>query len=142
MIQAEQIFVDKPIIRGGWRMPAPGLNTVLAVDDEPVELQFIALVLRRSGYDVVETTSGHEALAILEVRPDVTLVIADCRMPHMSGSQLLGRIAARWPGIKLVATSGAPPPDGIPVQATFLQKPYRPTVLARHIDERLAVRGP
>ncbi len=142
MIQAEQGFVEDIITRDRWRMPTPGRNTVLAVDDEPVELQFIALVLRRSGFEVIETTSGHEALSVLEARPEVTLVIADCRMPHMSGPQLLSRIAVRWPEIKLVATSGAPRPEGVPVQATFLQKPYRPTVLARHIEERLAVPVP
>lgn len=118
-------------------MSTAGPTTILAVDDEPVELQFISLVLGRAGYEVIGTASGLSALSVLEARSDVALVIADCRMPHMSGPQLLGEIAVRWPEIKLIATSGAPEPDNLPGEATFLQKPYRPSALARHVDGRL-----
>ncbi len=118
-------------------MSIAGPSTNHVVDDEPVELQYISLVLGRAGYEVVGTTSGPSAISVLEGRSDVALVIADCRMPHMSGSRLLSEIVVRWPGIKLVATSGAPEPDDLPREATFLQKPYRPSVLTRHVDERL-----
>jgi DNA-binding NtrC family response regulator len=118
-------------------MSTAGPTTILAVDDEPVELQFITLVLGRAGYEVIGTASGLSALSVLDTRADVALVIADCRMPHMSGPQLLSEIAIRWPHIKLIATSGAPAPDGLPHEATFLQKPYRPSVLTDHVDGRL-----
>ena len=118
-------------------MSTAGPITILAVDDEPVELQFITLVLGRAGYEVIGTASGLSALALLEARSDVALVIADCRMPHMSGPELLGQIAVRWPNIKLIATSGAPEPDNLIGEATFLQKPYRPSVLTHHVDRRL-----
>jgi CheY-like chemotaxis protein len=118
-------------------MSTAGLPTILVVDDEPVELQFTSLVLGRAGYEVVETASGPSALTVLETRSDVVLVIADCRMPYMSGPQLLSQIAVRWPDIKLIATSGGQEPDDLPDEATFLQKPYRPSVLTRHVDGRL-----
>ncbi|HEX2556247.1 MAG TPA: response regulator [Microvirga sp.] len=118
-------------------MSTAGPTIILAVDDEPVELQFIALVLGRAGYEVIGTASGPSALAVLEARSDVALVVADCRMPHMSGPELLGQIAVRWPEIKLIATSGAPEPDDLPDKTTFLQKPYRPSVLTHHVDRRL-----
>ena len=118
-------------------MSTAGPTTILAVDDEPVELQFISLVLGRAGYEVIGTASGLGALSVLDSRADVALVIADCRMPHMSGPQLLSQIAVRWPHIKLIATSGAPAPNDLPHEATFLQKPYRPSLLTDHVDGRL-----
>jgi CheY-like chemotaxis protein len=112
-------------------------TVILAVDDEPGVRQLIGLSLRRVGYEVLEAAGGEEALAILAERPDVTLVLLDCRMPGMSGSELAKAILVQWPAMKLIASSGDPKPPDMPEVASFLAKPYRPSVMIAHVAERL-----
>jgi two-component system, response regulator PdtaR len=64
---------------------------VLAVDDDRVMLEALTRGLRKAGYDVLEATSGEQALRLaIEHRPD--LAILDMRMPGMSGLELAGRL--------------------------------------------------
>jgi DNA-binding NtrC family response regulator len=65
------------------------------VDDEPGNVELFVL---HFGEDFVVHTagSGEAGLALLE-REDVGLVVTDERMPHMSGIELLERVAACWP---------------------------------------------
>jgi DNA-binding response OmpR family regulator len=61
---------------------------ILVVDDEDDILQFLELVLREKGYDVVTAPGGHEALTKAQVeRPD--LVLLDIMMPQMDGWEVL-----------------------------------------------------
>jgi DNA-binding response OmpR family regulator len=61
---------------------------ILVVDDEDDILQFLELVLREKGYDVVTAASGQEALTRAQMeRPD--LVLLDIMMPQMDGWEVL-----------------------------------------------------
>jgi CheY-like chemotaxis protein len=112
-------------------------SVILVVDDEPSVRQVAASALRRAGYEVLEASGGDEALVILAERPDVRLVMLDCRMPKMTGPELAKAILARWPAVRLVAASGDPRSPDLPAEATFLRKPFRPSVLREHVTERL-----
>ena len=61
---------------------------VLVVDDEPRMIHFIRLNLDHDGYEVIEATSGTEALELLRDRmPD--LILLDVMMPDMDGFETL-----------------------------------------------------
>jgi two-component system KDP operon response regulator KdpE len=61
---------------------------VLVVDDEPRMIHFIHLNLDHDGYEVIEATSGTEALELLRDRmPD--LILLDVMMPDMDGFETL-----------------------------------------------------
>ena len=65
--------------------------TVMVVEDEPDLMLTFRIVLRTAGYDVIEASSGEEALSVLgEVLPDA--VILDLRLPGMDGWQVLSEI--------------------------------------------------
>src|SRR5918911_2482762 len=75
---------------------APKRPAILAVDDEPAVLAAVARDLRRGfgdRYRILRTASGGEALELLRqlrTRGDqVALLIADQRMPGMSGTDYL-----------------------------------------------------
>ena len=70
-------------------------HTVLAVDDEPGNLEIIKRVLAPD-FDVVTSSSGGAALALYEAH-DVAVVITDQKMPRMTGLELLVAIAERYP---------------------------------------------
>jgi len=62
---------------------------LLCVDDEPIVLESLRDVLRRS-FDVRTATSGPEALALLRREPrGYAVVLSDMRMPGMPGSVFL-----------------------------------------------------
>ena len=69
---------------------------VLIVDDDPVNLQVLNNYLGMRQYQVEKTTSGPDAIALLEngYRPD--LVVLDVMMPRMSGYEVTKIIRSQW----------------------------------------------
>lgn len=62
-------------------------TTILAVDDEPRLLKFLALNLEAKGFAALTTTDGQHALELVRSRqPD--LVLLDLMMPQMDGFTL------------------------------------------------------
>ncbi|MFN8124591.1 MAG: HDOD domain-containing protein [Thermoleophilia bacterium] len=80
---------------------------ILFVDDEPMVLEGLANALRkhRKEWRMTFAVGGEEALARLEEQ-HFDVVVADMRMPGMSGEQLLERVRARWPETARIVLSG------------------------------------
>ena len=67
---------------------------ILAVEDNPINLKLLLMVLGRLGYKKVLTaTNGVEALAVLEKEP-VDLIFMDLQMPVMTGIEATHQIRA------------------------------------------------
>jgi two-component system, NtrC family, response regulator PilR len=64
------------------------MSTILVVDDEPDIIEVLEIVLLDEGLEVLKSTSGREALAILR-KNEVDVVISDIKMPDFSGVELL-----------------------------------------------------
>src|SRR4030042_717546 len=80
---------------------------ILAVDDEPDVLNAVAGALRRrfgTEYRILKTSSGEEALAAVhELKrrgTAVALLLADQRMPVMSGTEFLAKAIGVYPEVK------------------------------------------
>jgi len=66
-------------------------RTILLVDDEPMWLDAMRMILKDEGYKTITVTSGEEALLKLQKRkPD--LIMTDVRMPIMNGFDLYQKI--------------------------------------------------
>jgi DNA-binding response OmpR family regulator len=64
------------------------MKKIMVVDDEQDILQFLDLVLRERGYEVITASSGQEALTRAATeKPD--LVLLDVMMPEMDGWEVL-----------------------------------------------------
>ena len=79
--------------------------TVLVVDDEENVLRSVERLFRREPYRLLTAASAEEALAAVEREP-VHLVMADQRMPGMTGIQLIQRIRERYPEVMRVVFTG------------------------------------
>ncbi|HLC03309.1 MAG TPA: response regulator transcription factor [Anaerolineales bacterium] len=78
--------------------------TILAVDDDPTLLRFLAEFLEHEGFRVVKADRGQAALKLFfEERPD--LVVLDLMMPGMDGWEVCARIRemSKTPVILLTA---------------------------------------
>jgi CheY-like chemotaxis protein len=105
--------------------------TVLAVDDDALVLMNTVAMLEDLGHQAIGAESAAEALAALQDRA-VDLVITDHAMPHMTGLQLAGRIAAEHPSLPVVLATGyAELPPGEGADLPKLAKPYNQSDLAR-----------
>ncbi len=121
-----------------------GRATIVTVDDDPSVSAAITRDLRRrygDRYRIVKTTSGADALEVLAevaLRDEpVALIVADQRMPQMTGIQLLGEARTHAPGAKRVLLTAYAETD-VAIRAIndigldhYLLKPWDPP------DERL-----
>jgi two-component system cell cycle sensor histidine kinase/response regulator CckA len=85
---------------------------ILVVDDEPAVNQVVGRYLRHLGYQVLEATSGEDALeAVRRQRPRVNLVLSDVVMPEMDGVALAALVLARCPGPAVILMTGVLPEE-------------------------------
>src|SRR6266436_478365 len=67
------------------------MSCILAIDDRPINRQFLASLLGYGGHKVLEASDGEEALGIVrQSHPD--LVITDIKMPRMDGYEFVDRL--------------------------------------------------
>jgi CheY-like chemotaxis protein len=100
---------------------------ILVVDDESVLRKLSAFELEDAGYTVLEAENAAEALHILEAGTPVALMFTDVNMPgELNGLELARRVHERWPGVRLIVTSGGGKvgPGDVPAQGRFISKPY------------------
>lgn len=87
--------------------PDPRRPLVVCVDDEPPVLAALARLLRREPYDVHVTDDPEDALERVRGRA-VSLLIADYRMPTISGTSLLQMVKAHAPHTIRLMLTGYP----------------------------------
>jgi two-component system response regulator HydG len=73
---------------------------VLIVDDEESLVETLTVLLKREGFAVVSALSGCEAIEKLDDGPDV--VLADIRMPKVTGIDVLSETRNRLPDVPVV----------------------------------------
>src|SRR5215813_11302633 len=103
--------------------------TILTIEDELLISEYLGDVLRDAGYEVIATSNADDAIAILESRNDIRVIITDVEMPgSMDGLKLARAVRGRWPPIKIIVTTGKrrPANDEMPHGSLFLSKPYNP----------------
>jgi len=75
---------------------------VLLVDDEEHILKASRLLLQSNGFSEILTRSdAREVLPLLEVQP-VSVIVLDLHMPHLSGVELLPKLANEFPQIPVI----------------------------------------
>ncbi len=82
-------------------------RTVLLVDDEEKVLSSLKRDLMDEPYETLFANSGKEALEILK-QNEVHVLVADMRMPEMSGLELLEIARKEYPKIVTMVISGQP----------------------------------
>ena len=89
--------------------PAAEISTplVVSVDDEPQVLDALSRMLRAEPFEFRTTTDPEEALAWIRTER-VALVIADYRMPGMSGTTLLQLAKSTSPRTRRMMLTGYP----------------------------------
>jgi CheY-like chemotaxis protein len=119
------------------------VKTILLVEDEDMLRGLIKELLELKGFAVLEACQGLEALSLIKERGrGVDLVLTDVVMPHMSGSELVERLRAEMPDLKVIFMSGYTGASNASIHKSlempgvaFLQKPFRLNSLISQVEE-------
>lgn len=116
-----------------------GTETILLVEDEEALRVLTRDVLKQSGYTVLESSNGTEALEIAHrQRGRINLLLTDVVLPGLSGRVVAEKISALYPQTKVLFMSGYTDSiiaaQGVMEQGMFLlQKPFAPDELRAKI---------
>jgi two-component system cell cycle sensor histidine kinase/response regulator CckA len=122
---------------------APGLETVLVVEDDQALRVLARLALEVYGYTVLAAANGNQALEIARHHlGTIEVLITDIQMPGILGPDLAARIASLRPGIKILFMSGylggaMADHDDLAPEAAFLEKPFSIEAFARKVRQLL-----
>jgi two-component system response regulator AtoC len=124
-----------------------GKQKILVVDDKPSNVKLLRVKLADAGYDIVEATSGGEALDRIEsASPD--LVLLDIMMPGMDGYETCRRIKSRdtndfLPVILVTAkTETEDLVQGFECGADdYVTKPFKPVEILARVKAMLRIRS-
>lgn len=109
---------------------------VLVVDDSDMSRRYIASLLKRHLFQVMEAKDGIEAIKVMLDNPDIKLLITDYNMPRMDGFELVKNLRHKYDKTDLVMigisgeSSEALSAKFIKQGANdFLRKPFHPEEL-------------
>jgi CheY-like chemotaxis protein len=125
--------------------PQERVPTILVAEDEVLIRFVIADYLRDCGFQVIEASSGDEAVSILESTVSVDLVFTDVQMPgSRDGFELAQWVRANRPGVPVLLTSGdskkAATAKQLCENEPFFAKPYEVAHVVAHIRQHLETR--
>jgi CheY-like chemotaxis protein len=78
----------------------------MVVDDEPQVLDIERHILEGAGYQVLLASSALDAIARLAAGPPPDLLITDLDMPELGGDEMVSRIRAIRPDLKVLFVTG------------------------------------
>ncbi|HUI10460.1 MAG TPA: response regulator [Bacteroidota bacterium] len=88
-------------------MAGSGRRGILVVEDDTDLRQLFSLMLSAADFDVYEAADGPTGLRVLEDNPEaIHLVFTDLGLPGLGGVELITRVRAARPGVKIIGTSG------------------------------------
>lgn len=131
------VAADLPVVdEVDSRAAAPAVQraTILLVDDEELVRLGTADMLSDLGYDVIEATSGAEALRILRHGTAPDLLVSDYLMPAMNGVQLIEEARPLAPDMRVMLMTGySTIAEGPGAAIPRLAKPFRQADLAEFV---------
>jgi signal transduction histidine kinase/ActR/RegA family two-component response regulator len=108
--------------------------TVLLVDDEDLVRTGTADMLSELGYNVIDTTSGPEAIRLLRNGIEPDLLITDYLMPVMNGVELIEEARTILPDVRVMLITGySTIAEGPGSTVPRLAKPFRQADLAEFV---------
>ena len=124
------------------------MPSILCVDDVAMVRNLLETVLVASGYTVVLSASGNEALEIIN-QQKIDLVLLDVSMPELSGYEVCRKIKndERHKNIPVILVTGETSIEdhlkGSQAGAEdFIEKPFSPTDLLARVKMLLNMKPP
>ncbi len=110
---------------------------VLLVDDEPLVRLGTAALIEELDYQVVQASTGAQALQLLAKHENVEFLITDFKMPDLDGMELIERAKKLQPDLRAVLMTGYAADDARFAELKWprLAKPFGMTDLESAIEQ-------
>lgn len=113
---------------------APRVYRVLLVEDEKLICRIIERILERHvQYDIHTVNTGADALEVFHTKGPFDVLLTDLGLFDVSGSQLVRKLVAKKPDLKVIIMTGGHP-EGLD-EFMILRKPFGPPELLLALDE-------
>ena len=116
------------------------MKKLLVCEDEDAIREFEVLTLRRSGYEVVDTACGEDAIEAFNKAPnDFSVVLLDIMMPGIDGLTVCKKIREKNSRVGIIMLSAKTQDmdtvKGLMLGADdYVTKPFSPSELAARVD--------
>jgi CheY-like chemotaxis protein len=116
---------------------------VLLVEDDAPARGALELLLREDGHTVLSAGSAAEAERLYRGADPIDVIVTDTVLPRVSGPELVARLRAAQPGVRVVFMSGYAPETAfshgeLGPGVAFFQKPFEIRELLAKVRELLA----
>jgi DNA-binding NtrC family response regulator len=111
-------------------------RTVLIVDDEPVVMNVVKLILSSRGFNLLTACTALEAIDVSRrFAGHIDLVLTDLKMPGMNGIELLEVMADERPDTRAILMTGESSSARRPGDLKFevIYKPFVPQALLERV---------
>ncbi|WP_263419528.1 response regulator [Terriglobus albidus] len=99
-------------------------NQILVVEDDPMSLELLDVLLTQEGFIVTGCGSGDDAVAAITKNHEIGLVLTDLQMPGLRGPALAAAMRKATPTqLRIFAMSATAPEHRLPGFDAFLLKP-------------------
>jgi len=118
------------------------MQTILYVDDEPINLRLFAINLRRN-FVVLTANSAEEGIEMLKSHTEICAVVSDMRMPGMNGLEFIRAAQVNRPDIRYFILTGYDITSEISdalkdrVILEYFSKPFKPNEVIEVINKSL-----
>jgi two-component system, cell cycle sensor histidine kinase and response regulator CckA len=115
-------------------------ETILVVEDHPVVLEAVRMILARVGFNVLTASNKAEAIRLEKatVGP-IHLLLSDVMMPDTSGPAIAQLLKEHRPEMRVMLMSGYPGGDMLFLNYGwhFIEKPFLPAQLVARVNDLL-----
>jgi two-component system, response regulator PdtaR len=114
-------------------------HAILVAEDDQLLKMLTVDIVEGAGFVAFQADNADEAVAILEARSDIVLLLTDINMPgSMDGLELAHAVRNRWPPMKIIVVSSRVPASDLPAGSRFFAKPYHAEKLISEIHSLIA----
>ncbi len=115
---------------------------ILLLEDERPIRSFIRINLKRKGFEVIEASSGEEALQLFEKNRDISVAVLDVMLPGISGFEVCSAIRSIDGEIGIIMLTAKSQEEdkieGFDIGADdYVTKPFSPSELIARINALL-----
>ena len=110
---------------------------ILVVEDDTIIRSLIIETLRDAGFQILEASSGKEAIRLLDHSDGVDVVITDLNMPDVDGVAVATEARARHADVAVLFVTGRPDlldQPRTPRPHSQLVKPFRLAALRQTVE--------
>ena len=121
-------------------LPIVALETILVVDDTPLVLEAVSLVLKNAGFNVLSASSPEQAIQVsLDFPGTIHLLLTDVMMPKMSGPDLAAKLVEQRAKLRVMLMTGYAGGDLLILNYGWhlIKKPFVPSILREKVDSVL-----